>query len=205
MWRGGWTAQERARYPRSKPPVAHFGTTSLGSIWHKTPLTRCTDLSHYSLMLQYLGGPKRAAYLRAVVLDYLTDLNQHLPRAQTYEPRYSNSIPDARLCGLVEFGLKHANSPLKHCTDLQRKLMVVDATGRRSADMHRPCAGGETVDGRQSRRVTTEQIRKRFGLSDRQMRAEMQAGRAAVERSLLGEEVADRYGIGVNQSQEATA
>ena len=156
-------------------------------------------------MLENWAGPKRAAYLRCVVADYLTGLSQLLPRAQSYDPNLSASQPDVRLCRLVEFGLKHSNSPLKYCTELQRKLMVVDATGRRSADMHRPCAGGETVDGRQSRRVTTEQIRKRFGLSDRQMRAEMQAGRDAVERSLLGEEAADRYGIGVNAGGEARA
>ncbi len=82
--------------------------------------------------------------------------------------------------------------------------MVVDATGRHSADMRRPCPGGETVDGRQSRRVTTVQIRKRFGLTDRQMRTEMQAGRAAVERAIAGRAnsaYGDRVGAACNYAQ----
>ena len=137
-------------------------------------------------MLDNLSAPKRAAYLRGVVADYLQKLSTLLPQAQQYDAVPTHRISDDKLCRLVEFGLNHSGSPLRECTSLQAALMVIDSTGRYSADMNRPTAGGSVVDGRLSRRVTTAQIRERFGLSERQMKKEMKQARDAVACSLQG-------------------
>lgn len=52
-----------------------------------------------------LSPQRRASAIRAYIVRYLTDLNQHMIKGQSYDEQSTHAHSDDRLAELVQFGL----------------------------------------------------------------------------------------------------
>lgn len=109
----------------------------------------------------------RASIIRTYIVDYLTDLNQHMLKGQTYDEACVTAHNDDKLATLVQFGLSRPSSPYAGLTPLQAKLITLDATARYSPDMRRSSSFSDNdVQSRQTRRVTSKMIRQTVTMDD---------------------------------------
>ena len=128
-----------------------------------------------------LSPQRRASAIRAYIVRYLTDLNQHMIKGQSYDEQSTRTHSDDRLAELVQFGLSRPASPFVNLTPLQARLITLDATGRYSPSMNKSSTWSDNdVASRLTRRVTSAQIRQRVGLSKGMYEREMMAARRQV-------------------------
>jgi len=128
-----------------------------------------------------LSRQRTASFLRAYIVRYLTDLNQHMIKGQTYDEASHTAHNDDKLADLVQFGLSRPSSPFTGLTPIQAKLIVLDATGRYSPNLRRSSTWSDNdVVSRQTRRVTSAMIRQTTDLSKGAYEREMATARQVV-------------------------